>query len=246
MRCWRQARRPRGLRQPINLFFHSLAEDRREHSVAVVLSGKVPTIHRDCKPSRRWADWCWRKSRPRPSSTACRAAAWWTSSHRRTNCPSRSSPTWAVHRPPKTNNSPASMTVERAAPPCRRSAPCCGHRPATTFPSTRKAPSTGASSCAKHAMAKHIEVSLRVSGGRAVMSISDDGIGFDPDTPTSPGRMSGQGLAVMRERAAFAGGRLQVESSPCQGTCITLDIGYKGARRLPAGLFLFRSGRRRK
>lgn len=79
--------------------------------------------------------------------------------------------------------------------------------------------------CAKHAMARHIEVSLRVSGGRAVMSIRDDGIGFDPDTPSSPVRMSGQGLAIMRERAAFAGGRLQVESSPRQGTCITLDIG---------------------
>lgn len=79
--------------------------------------------------------------------------------------------------------------------------------------------------CANHAMARHIEVSLLVSGGRAAMSISDDGIGFDPAGPADQNRMSRQGLAIMRERAAFAGGRLQIESQPRQGTRITLDIG---------------------
>lgn len=79
--------------------------------------------------------------------------------------------------------------------------------------------------CANHAMAQHIDVSLAVSGRRAVMSISDDGIGFDPAAPTTHDRIGGHGLAIMRERAAFASGRLQVESRPRHGTRITFDIG---------------------
>jgi signal transduction histidine kinase len=62
---------------------------------------------------------------------------------------------------------------------------------------------------AKHANASRVGVELRESGGELVLTISDDGNGFDPSAP-SPGF----GVAGMRERVELLGGTLQIEPSP--------------------------------
>ena len=56
------------------------------------------------------------------------------------------------------------------------------------------------------------------------MTISDDGIGFDPDHPGHEQQRKGLGLLRMRERATSAGGALSVKSAPRAGTEIEVRI----------------------
>ncbi len=69
----------------------------------------------------------------------------------------------------------------------------------------------------KHARASLVEVSLEPSGAGVLVRVQDDGRGFDPDPPWSPGHL---GLVSMRERAELAGGWLRVRSAPGQGTTV--------------------------
>jgi signal transduction histidine kinase len=79
----------------------------------------------------------------------------------------------------------------------------------------------------KHARASVLTVTLVEAPGRLVVTVADDGVGFDPDlsaaAPLDP-RRGGMGLYSMRERAADAGLRLQVRSAPGEGTRITVDV----------------------
>ena len=59
----------------------------------------------------------------------------------------------------------------------------------------------------KHAGATAVRVGARLDGGQVEVTVADDGRGFDPDATTA-----GFGLAGMRERAALAGGSLDVAS----------------------------------
>jgi signal transduction histidine kinase len=52
------------------------------------------------------------------------------------------------------------------------------------------------------------------------MHCTDDGVGFDLVKVAR--RQRSVGLLAMRERAELIGGRLQVQSTPGQGTAITL------------------------
>jgi PAS domain S-box-containing protein len=69
---------------------------------------------------------------------------------------------------------------------------------------------------AKHSSAKRITVELEASDGDLVLSVSDDGKGFDPANAPR-GRW---GMTTMRERAEAAGGRLTVDSAPGSGTTV--------------------------
>jgi PAS domain S-box-containing protein len=68
---------------------------------------------------------------------------------------------------------------------------------------------------ARHARAAHIEVTLGVQGGALEVAVRDDGIGFDVDE-----QRGGLGLVGMSERAALAGGQLEIESAPGAGTTL--------------------------
>jgi signal transduction histidine kinase len=72
----------------------------------------------------------------------------------------------------------------------------------------------------KHAQAKHAWVELLAGDGEVVLSVRDDGVGFDPDEP-HPGHF---GLATMRERAARIGAELGLESKPGAGTKVRVQI----------------------
>jgi signal transduction histidine kinase len=76
---------------------------------------------------------------------------------------------------------------------------------------------------AKHAPGSHVLLTLDVSGGNVVLTVVDDGPGFDPHNAVGP--VEGHiGLALLADAAEGAGGRLGVRSRPGQGTTIRASI----------------------
>jgi signal transduction histidine kinase len=75
----------------------------------------------------------------------------------------------------------------------------------------------------KHAQAQRLEVMLQQHRGRVVLSISDDGIGFDAEALMADAHDAGLGLLGMRERAGLIGGTLQIESTPGHGTTVIVS-----------------------
>ncbi len=71
----------------------------------------------------------------------------------------------------------------------------------------------------KHAGADRVTVRLGVVKGQVVMSVADNGQGFEPPEPTAELSVSGKlGLLGMRERVELLGGELEIKSSPGGGT----------------------------
>ena len=70
-----------------------------------------------------------------------------------------------------------------------------------------------------HASRRWVRMS-ETSNGRIVITIGDDGQGFDPGRV----RDRGLGLHAMAERAAAVGGRIDVRSGPGTGTIVRLEI----------------------
>ncbi len=73
---------------------------------------------------------------------------------------------------------------------------------------------------ARHAAADEVKISLRQRGSSIVLSIADDGKGFDPEKIAAPSF----GLIAMRERARSLGGDLAIESRPKRGTTVTARL----------------------
>ncbi|MEP6792108.1 MAG: sensor histidine kinase, partial [Ramlibacter sp.] len=69
----------------------------------------------------------------------------------------------------------------------------------------------------KYAQAKQVDISVRNYDAHLEVDVKDDGEGFD----VAKVRPSTHGLAGMRHRVEAAGGRLNVSSSPGQGTRIS-------------------------
>lgn len=78
--------------------------------------------------------------------------------------------------------------------------------------------------CLKHAQATAVDIELSRGGADAVLTIADDGIGFDAAALGHDGQVPGLGLLSMRERAEFAGGRLEITSKPGGGTRIRVEV----------------------
>ena len=75
---------------------------------------------------------------------------------------------------------------------------------------------------AKHAGASGVELILEQRADHVSLIVEDDGIGFEVDEAVvNPDSL---GLVGMRERAAFAGGTLEIESRPGKGTTIFVRI----------------------
>jgi signal transduction histidine kinase len=75
----------------------------------------------------------------------------------------------------------------------------------------------------RHAEAEHIEVRLEGNGnGRLVLSVADDGRGFDPARRAVRGRRLG--LTSMEERAEELGGTLAIDSTVGEGTRVRLEV----------------------
>jgi signal transduction histidine kinase len=53
------------------------------------------------------------------------------------------------------------------------------------------------------------------------LTVSDDGLGFDPEAVSGDGQY---GLIGMRERAKLCNGQLSIDSGPGQGTTVRLTV----------------------
>jgi two-component system CheB/CheR fusion protein len=73
----------------------------------------------------------------------------------------------------------------------------------------------------KHADAKHIAVALTLRKGTIMLTITDNGAGFDPAAVKGRG---GLGLIGMEERARLVNGKLTVSAKPGHGTRIEIEV----------------------
>jgi len=78
--------------------------------------------------------------------------------------------------------------------------------------------------CAKHARAGTIRIRLAETTTHLVLTISDNGVGFDSSLLGEVGSAPGLGLLTMKERAEFAGGHFTLVSNPKDGTEITVTF----------------------
>lgn len=85
----------------------------------------------------------------------------------------------------------------------------------------------------KHANARRVEVRLGRTGDTWILSIEDDGDGFNP-SELGRSELPRFGLATLRERAESIGGKVNLISSPGQGTRIRVELPAPAARPSPS------------
>jgi signal transduction histidine kinase len=74
----------------------------------------------------------------------------------------------------------------------------------------------------RHAGAEHVVVRIGEHDAALVIEVSDDGIGFEPDSAELRSRHLG--LTSMEERARELGGRLEIRSAPGKGATVRLEV----------------------
>ncbi|MGD1090473.1 MAG: sensor histidine kinase [Bryobacteraceae bacterium] len=72
--------------------------------------------------------------------------------------------------------------------------------------------------CARHSSARSVKVVVKNEPSKIVLSVEDDGRGFDPR------RVRGLGLVGMEERVHHLGGAFQINSSPGVGTKVAVEL----------------------
>ena len=77
---------------------------------------------------------------------------------------------------------------------------------------------------AKHAHATAIRIHAAVRGSTAVLTIADNGVGFDAEASRPTDKRHGWGLVTMRERAEAAGATCRVASRPGAGTRVIVSM----------------------
>jgi PAS domain S-box-containing protein len=85
----------------------------------------------------------------------------------------------------------------------------------------------------KHAHADRVTLDLALDGDQLRITVSDEGIGFDPerlDDRSTAGQV-GWGLFSIRERLTLLGGRCEIESAPGKGTRVQL-VAPRGSRTI--------------
>jgi signal transduction histidine kinase len=72
--------------------------------------------------------------------------------------------------------------------------------------------------CAQHAQATAVQVSVMQEEGRILLTVQDDGSGFDPQ------RVRGLGLLGMEERVRHLGGSFLIDSRPGRGALLRVTL----------------------
>jgi signal transduction histidine kinase len=72
--------------------------------------------------------------------------------------------------------------------------------------------------CAQHAQASAVQVCVVHQADQILLTVQDDGCGFDPQ------RVRGLGLLGMEERARHLGGTFQIDSQPGRGTLLRVTL----------------------
>jgi two-component system, NarL family, sensor kinase len=75
-----------------------------------------------------------------------------------------------------------------------------------------------------HGRASSVVMTVATDAGSAVLDVTDDGIGFDPEAAAATVESGHFGLRALADRVSDAGGRLQVESAPGAGTHIHAEV----------------------
>jgi signal transduction histidine kinase len=73
----------------------------------------------------------------------------------------------------------------------------------------------------RHAQANQVILRLESQDGITILTIRDDGVGFDPDQGVADGHFGLRGLC---ERAELAGGQVTIESQPGLGTTVRIEV----------------------
>jgi len=74
--------------------------------------------------------------------------------------------------------------------------------------------------CAKHSQARAVLIHVEQTGEQLLLTIQDDGQGFDAD------ETKGLGLLGIQERVARLGGKCAVRSRPGQGTTLSVELPF--------------------
>jgi signal transduction histidine kinase len=81
--------------------------------------------------------------------------------------------------------------------------------------------------CARHSQAKAIRIKVQQQPERLLLTIQDDGLGFDAQ------QTKGLGLLGIQERAARLGGVCDIHSAPGSGTIISVELPFQRDHRNP-------------
>jgi two-component system NarL family sensor kinase len=74
----------------------------------------------------------------------------------------------------------------------------------------------------KHSSARSVAIEVRQAGPRTEITVTDDGVGFDPSKAGAEGHL---GLKIIRDTIQQAGGTFEVRSAPGAGTSLTATFG---------------------
>lgn len=74
----------------------------------------------------------------------------------------------------------------------------------------------------RHSKATKVKIAIDVGREALAIEVSDDGVGFDPESARD--RYEGLGIRGMMERAARWGGIFGLESSPGEGATVRISL----------------------
>jgi signal transduction histidine kinase len=76
---------------------------------------------------------------------------------------------------------------------------------------------------AKYSKASRVSVNVSITGKRIILSVKDDGVGFDMQK-NSGAAFGGNGMGNMKKRAESMNGTLTILSTPGAGTEVILRV----------------------
>ncbi len=76
----------------------------------------------------------------------------------------------------------------------------------------------------KHAGATQVTIRLDENNGKAHLTVTDNGVGFDPAAVNRLSERSGWGLLNIQERTKAIDGKLIIKSEPGKGTRLEIEI----------------------
>jgi signal transduction histidine kinase len=76
----------------------------------------------------------------------------------------------------------------------------------------------------RHAKANRVDIDVRAANGSVRLEVRDDGVGFSPEMLAGRQAAGHVGLHLLSQLADEAGGRLQVEGRPGEGTSVELEV----------------------
>lgn len=87
----------------------------------------------------------------------------------------------------------------------------------------------------KYSKAKNVSIVISYWEDEIEVTIEDDGIGFDKEQigNSEDKKSSGFGLSIMKERAQLLSGTFSIESSPGNGTKVSISIPYSVLEEMP-------------